>query len=137
MFEETAKRGVNSRTGRMKLENRDSKEKKARLRVTKTLEPRQPGAIRLTRKYGDALLCVRYRQDAQGLQRYTTVELIVDATPIVHRGPRMVGVEIKLHEKALRIRACGAGAVWEPKTRLWRMPLAVAEALGIGDRIGK
>ncbi len=56
--------------------------RKSELRVTKTLEPDQPGAVRLTRQYGDALLCVRYRRDPRGLTRYTTVELIVDRAPV-------------------------------------------------------
>ena len=32
-------------------------------RVTKKLSPLQAGARKLTRLYGDALVCVRYRQD--------------------------------------------------------------------------
>lgn len=58
---------------------------KSQLRVTKTLEPHQPGAIRLAREYGDALPCVRYRQDANGLTRYTTVELIVIRAAVASR----------------------------------------------------
>ena len=50
----------------------------SKLHVTKSLEPGQPGAVRLTQKYDDELLCVGYRQDGLGLVRYTTVELIVD-----------------------------------------------------------
>lgn len=126
-------------SGRLQTRSKDTngQPRKPRLRVTKTLEPQQPGTVRLTRQYGEALLCVRYRQDALGLRRYTTVELIVEATPIRPRPQRMVRVDIKLREKALRTCALNAGARWDPKTKLWRMPLGVAEALGIRDRIGK
>ncbi len=35
-------------------------------RVVKKMSPSQPGALKLARRYGDALICVRYRHDAQG-----------------------------------------------------------------------
>ena len=78
--------------------------RKSNLHVTKTLEPDQPGAVRLTQKYGDALLCVRYRQDALGLVRYTTVELIVDEAQISAKSKRMVGVRVEYAEEGLRAR---------------------------------
>ena len=108
---------------------------KSTLRVTKTLEPDQPGAVRLTQKYGDALLCVRYRQDALGLMRYTTVELIVDEAQISAKSKRVVGVKIDFAEEKLRARVRSAGARWDKEARLWRMPLAVAVALDLIHRI--
>ena len=62
------------------------------LRVSKEFLPGQPGTLKLSRKYGDTLICVRYRVDAEGLHRYTTVELVVDRVPIVKRVDRIVGV---------------------------------------------
>jgi hypothetical protein len=102
------------------------------LRVTKTLSPVQPGAIKLARRYGDALLCVRYRRDAQGLNRYTTVELIVDCTPIDRRrDERPVAVRIGWNQRTLRAAALAQGATWDPKQGLWHMPHRVAKALGL------
>jgi hypothetical protein len=109
--------------------------RKSDLRVTKTLEPNQPGAVRLTQQYGDALLCVRYRQDPMGLTRYTTVELIVDRVPVATKSMRVVGVRIGLGEEAVRIRARNAGARWDRDARLWRMPLSIACALGLTERV--
>ena len=54
-------------------------------RVVKKIPASQPGALKLARCYGDALVCVRYRHDAQGLNRYTTVDLMVDHAPIQSR----------------------------------------------------
>lgn len=51
--------------------------------VVKTLWPPQAGTIKLSRRYGPALLCVRYRHDETGLRRYTTIELIVDEAPVM------------------------------------------------------
>jgi hypothetical protein len=44
------------------------------------LKPGQRGTKNLVAKYGDALLCVRFRYDAKIQQRIKTVELIVEKT---------------------------------------------------------
>src|SRR4051812_41936053 len=57
---------------------RDMEARYADTRIVKRLSASQAGAIKLARRYGDALVCVRYRHDLQGRLRYTTVELVVD-----------------------------------------------------------
>jgi len=94
----------------------------AKLKVLKKLAPSQPGAKKLAQKYGDALVCVRHRTDAIGRTRFTTVELLVERVPIKPRTDRIVGVKIDYNERALRALARAAGASWDPKARLWRMP---------------
>jgi hypothetical protein len=44
--------------------------------VKTTLRPGQKGTKRLVEKYGERLLCVRYRYDTEASKRYTTVELL-------------------------------------------------------------
>jgi hypothetical protein len=44
------------------------------------LKPGQPGTKGLVEKYGDSLLCVRFKYDAESRQRLKTVELIVERT---------------------------------------------------------
>ena len=110
---------------------------KPKLQVTKTMSPDQPGAVRLAEKYGPALLVVRYRQDAARLTRYTTVELVVDEVSIAARSHREVGVRIGYFEDELQGRARQAGAKWDKMHGLWRMPLSVAHALGLLDRVAR
>jgi hypothetical protein len=43
-----------------------------------TLRPGQKGTKKLVSRFGDRLICVRYRYDATRRKRFTTVELIVD-----------------------------------------------------------
>jgi hypothetical protein len=43
-----------------------------------TLRPGQRGTKKLVTRFGDRLICVRYRYDAARRKRFTTVELIVD-----------------------------------------------------------
>jgi len=106
-------------------------------RVTKTLRPQQAGTLKLLRRFGDALVCVRYRSDVKGRRRYTTVELIVAEAPIRRRGepPPPVGVKIGFDEAVLRQRAKERGARWDSTNRLWLMPRSTARALGLTHRI--
>ena len=46
--------------------------------VRVTLKPGQKGTRRLATRYGDRLVCVRYRYDKVKRKRYKTIELIVD-----------------------------------------------------------
>lgn len=117
-------------------------------RVVKRLAPHQPGALKLARRYGETLVCVRYRRDADGTTRYTTIELIVDTAPVApkRQAPRtperaparsaIVGVRIALlHTAELRAQACALGATWDPRRNLWLMPRHVAQQLGLTRQI--
>jgi hypothetical protein len=45
--------------------------------ITKaTLKPAQKGTKHLEEKYGERLVCVRYKYDEKARKRFTTVELI-------------------------------------------------------------
>lgn len=106
------------------------------LRVSKRMAPHQPGARKLARRYGDALVCVRYRLDPDGIHRCTTVELLVERVPI-HRRPTTATLAIRLRhdERELRARLIKCGGLWDPAAKLWRAPREVVEALGLGDRV--
>jgi hypothetical protein len=96
----------------------------ATTRVVKKLNPMQPGAQRWSQRYGDALVCARYRVDESGERRYTTVELCVDEAPTVASRDRatIVGVRIAYEETALRHKARDAGGQWDRATKVWRLP---------------
>ena len=81
------------------------------LRVSKKFLPGQPGTLKLARKHGDALVFVRYRVDAEGLHRYTTVELVVDHDPIVKWVDRIVGVRVFYEETTLQLAVRAGGAM--------------------------
>lgn len=108
-------------------------------RVVKKMAPTQAGAMKLTRLYGDALVCVRYRHDAQGQHRYTTVELVVDRAPIQSRAAlgQLVGVKLDFNDKPLRSVVRASGATWDAQAKLWRMPRTVAKRLGLLARVAE
>ena len=88
------------------------------------LKPGQPGTKRLTEKYGDALLCVRFRYDAASRQRLKTVELIVEREEWTPPPPRytadtLVPLHINIADMQARLQAKAAGGRWNPEKQLW------------------
>ncbi len=106
-------------------------------RVVKTISPSQPGALKLARRYGQALVCVRYRQDSGGLYRHTTVELVVESVPSRPRPApdRIIGVRLDYNEKTLHSLVRTNGAKWDAQAKIWRMPRDVAKRLGLLGRV--
>ncbi len=100
-------------------------------RVTKRMLPTQQGALKLARRYGEALVCVRYRHDEQRHLRYTTVELVVDQAPSARRirPEEPVMVHIDFDDASLQHLAQARGARWDERRRLWHMTHGLASAL--------
>jgi len=85
-----------------------------------TLRPGQNGTKRLAKKYGERLVCVRYRYDRSTGRRYTTVELIEDEierrqAPTIDSkqdspgNQQRLGVRIAYEETELRDKVKAAG----------------------------
>ena len=102
-------------------------------RVIKKLMPQDAGTRRWAAEFGDKLLCVRYRVDAERQRRQTTVELVVDEAPTL--GSARVGLRITWAEKELRQRVKEAGGKWDAGAGLWMLPQGIARQLGLADRI--
>jgi hypothetical protein len=107
-----------------------------------TLAPGQNGTKKLLARYGERLVCVRYRYDAGLKVRHKTVELIVETVPWVpnrrnaRREPQdMVAVRIAFSETTLRERIKAAGAIWRPRQRLWEVDWKTVLALGLQGRV--
>ena len=105
--------------------------------VSKTMQIHARGAIKLARKFGDALVCVRYRLSPDGAERMTTVELVVDRDTVQSKANPPVAVKIYPSESKLRAQAQAKGAWFNPQTRLWQMRQNDAHALGLAKRIAR
>jgi|CXWL01.1.fsa_nt_gi hypothetical protein len=105
--------------------------------VGKTMQTDARGAIKLTRQFGETLICVRYRLSPDGSTRVTTVELEVDRVAVQRKANPAVSVKIYASETKLVTRAKEKGAWFNSKTRLWRMHQNDAFALGIADRVAR
>lgn len=105
------------------------------LRVLRKLAPASRGACKLARRYGESLVCVRHRVDVQARLRTTTVELLVEVTPIQARSERVVGLRVGARERDLQAMLRAAGGHWDPAARVWRLPGRVVGLLKLGDRV--
>ena len=88
------------------------------------LKPGQRGTKRLVEKYGDALLCVRFRYDEKTRQRFKTIELIVEKTGWTptkrqYKSDELVPLRIEAFDLPMRSQAKAAGGRWNPEKRLW------------------
>jgi hypothetical protein len=107
----------------------------SKLRVTKKLAATDRGAIKLSQQFGPALVCVRHRTDSEARYRYTTVELLVEKVAMQPRQAKMVHIRVNPKEYGLRTVVRTAGAVWDSKVGLWRIPKRVATVLRLTGRI--
>ena len=107
----------------------------SKLRVTKKLAVTDRGAIKLAKQFGPALVCVRHRTDPEARFRYTTVELLVERNEMQPRQSKIVSIRIHPREYGLRTVVRAAGAVWDSKAGLWRIPKRVATVLRLTGRI--
>ena len=119
---------------------------RTRSKVTRTVRPGKPGTLKYVRRFGDLLVAVRYRYDAQRMARFTTAEIVVDERPWQGgvridltlgyvEAPESVLVRVGFHETLLRARVRGAGGRWEPKWRAWELPLEVVKRMGLEGRV--
>ena len=58
------------------------------MKVKRILHPGQPGTKKLVKKYGDKMLCVRYRYDEDKMMMYKTIEIIIDEKPWQGKTPK-------------------------------------------------
>ena len=89
-----------------------------------TLKPGQHGTKSLVKKYGDALVCVRFRYDPETGQRLKTVELVVERSDWTPPPPRftnetLVPLRIKPTDMATRNKVKAAGGRWNAEKKLW------------------
>lgn len=103
------------------------------LRVSKRLNAGERGTKRWLDRFGDKLVCIRYREDPTTGKRVTTVELIVE-----ERAPApgtQLLIEIKYRESGLRQRVKELGGQWNPEKKLWQLSYEAIQALGLQDRV--
>ena len=96
------------------------------MRTRLHLKPGQKGTKQLLTQYGDRLVCVRYRYDAQRKKRFKTVEIIVAERDWDPPAPRftaetIVGVRVGFAEADMRERVKQAGGKWNRRRKVWDM----------------
>lgn len=97
------------------------------MKTRSKLKPGQNGTKKYLAKYGDALVCVRYRYDEQNRKQFKTVEIIVsesDWEPPAAKYPvsTLVGLAIGLKETSLQSQVKAVGGRWDKDKILWIVP---------------
>jgi hypothetical protein len=91
------------------------------------LQPGQPGTKKLVARYGEDLLCVRYRYDFASQRRLKTVELVVEETPWQPTAAKIpmaevVRVWIPDDDLELQRQVQAADGKWNQQQRAWELP---------------
>lgn len=109
---------------------------KARL----TLRAGQAGTRKLVEKYGDRLVYVRYRYDAERRRRIKTVELVEEEVPwLPHQGrvsrQTVVALRVAANEQTIQRQVREAGGTWDARQKVWRLTYEQIVRLELEDRI--
>ena len=103
------------------------------------LKPGQNGTKRLVEQYGEALLCVRYRYDANRGVRLKTIELVVEEKPwqppFRFKDDDIAPVVIGFNEIALRDKLRKLRATWDPHEKLWLVRFGLIRGTELETRI--
>jgi len=110
--------------------------------IGRKLAAGKPGTKKMVEKYGDDLVCVRYRYDSVKRVKYKTVEIIVekrlwDTKALEIKRDRIVGVKVGIDEIEIRKKVKDAGGKWNHEQRVWELNYNSVKALKITDRIVK
>ena len=110
------------------------------MRTRLTLHPHQDGAKQLRDRYGERLVCVRYRYDETKKQRWKTVELIIEKSEwepptLIRQDDTIVALQVTAREREVRQQVKAAGGKWNPRELVWELPYGQVVALGLTGRI--
>lgn len=102
------------------------------------LKPGQKGTMRLQEKYGDSLLCVRYRFDEIRQVKLKTVEIIVEERALHtprYKDYEVVQVTVAFEEDELRQQLRKMHARWDPQVKSWFVPYGLIRGTLLESRI--
>ena len=110
------------------------------MRTSKKLLPGRPGTIRMLHKYGEKLVCVRYKYDEKTKKRYKTVELIEEINEWNKDESRipankMMKIKVKYGEVDLGLAVRSLGGIWNKANKYWELPYKDVQTLGLEHRI--
>jgi len=110
------------------------------MRTIKKLKPGAKGTKKLLERYGDKLVCVRYRNDDERKRRVKTIELIIEEKSLSANAPKipmnkMMALKVKYGEVEIGKMIRSAGGKWNRKDKVWKLPYKLVKALGLEDRI--
>jgi hypothetical protein len=103
-------------------------------------EVKNTSPSRMREKFGENLVCVRYRYDTDAKWMVKTVELRIDERPWEPKGGHIpvnkrVAVRVEYEEARLRSLVKSVGGKWDREKKCWMMPYGEVLALGLENRL--
>ncbi len=110
------------------------------MKIKRKLLPGAPGTKKLVKKYGERLVCVRYRYDLKKGKKYKTVELIEeenDWKPDRRRIPanKVVQIRVAYGEVEIGKALRNLGGKWNREKKTWEIAYRNVVNLGLEDRL--
>lgn len=110
------------------------------MNTVKKLIRGKPGTKKWIKKFGDDLICVRYRYDSEQNERMITVELKVDTGKWEKNKKRIpenktLNIKVNYEELDLRNKIKSFGGIWNKQKKVWELPYKYVKSLNLKDRI--
>jgi len=110
------------------------------MRTIKKLLPGMDGTKKLVDRYGDKLVCVRYRMDDRRNRKVKTVELIIDESSLSTNPSeiplnKIMRLDVKDNEALLGRAIRSVGGRWNRTEHVWELPYKQVLAMGLEERI--
>ena len=110
------------------------------MKIKCILQPGQSGTKKLLEKYGDNLVCVRYRYDEEKKMMFKTIEIIIDRKPWLKEAKKIannqiVSIRVSYDEPEARKKVKAAGGKWNPARQVWQLCYEKVLELGMTDRL--
>lgn len=107
--------------------------------IQRKLAAGRPGTKKLLQKYGERLLCVRYRYDTERKEKMKTVEIVVQKNRWDRNGKipgnKTMCIRVAYNEIKTRSIVKAAGGRWNKEQKVWELPYQEILALGLENRI--
>lgn len=102
--------------------------------------PPQNGTKKFSARYGNRLVCVRYRYNTDQQRKITTIEVVVDErpwTPDPHRMPPNTCLSLRVGYDEIDVRNTvkAARGKWDARQKVWKLAYKQVVDLGLLDRI--
>jgi hypothetical protein len=113
---------------------------KGHMTTEKIIKPNQPGTKKWVEKYGENLICVRYRYDKTNCRMLKTVEIVVEAKAYkktTYRIPsnKLIPLKVEINDANLRRIVKNAGGKWHQKEKVWMLPYKEIIKLRLENKI--
>ena len=112
------------------------------MKTIKVIQPGEPGTKKLAQRYGNKLICVRYRHDPLNGRKLKTIELVIEEHECQANSEKIpmnkiMHIKIAFEETQLRNRVKGMGGRWNPNLKAWQLPYGIVLKMKLEERIIK